>query len=333
MLEPFAVSASPWSPPRTDGPRETDDAASDETQGAAEAEPGAAAGETPGPAAGETPGGAVGETRSAAAADASGEAAAAPRDADAPLPLEALTFDELEAQLGAQARPTDEGAALDVMRAEGVEDPFPDRIAPARPHRAGILLGVGGGVAVAATITARLTLLPQCGNERDAMTCSIPDRADIGVRVGRLVGTVAFSIGGAALGALGGRELDALLRERAGIERGRRIAIGLGVTSTLLGVAGLLAGAVVLGTSADHAVAVGRTFQGVTALTDADTARLDGMLADVRTARVGLMVLAASPTLFATGVALLAHRPREPRVRVSPMASRRSLGLSATVRF
>ncbi len=263
----------------------------------------------------------------------SDEAPSVDPPSDPALPSEALTADDIEAQTGARNQETAPPPVADFMRPEGVEDPFPDRLPKSRPRHAGALLGLGLGVAVAATITARLTLLPQCADERDAMTCSIPDRADIGVRVGRLVGTVAFSIGGASLGAIGGRELAAVLRERAGVERGRRIAVGIGTSATIFGLVGTIAGATVLGVSAQRAVDVARGFQGVTELTDGDEARLDRMVHHVRTARVGLMVLSASPMLLATGIALLVHRPREPRVSVSPTASRRSFGLSARVRF
>jgi hypothetical protein len=255
-------------------------------------------------------------------------------DDNATLPAEGITADELEAQAGVRAELVASPEPVrDFMRPEGVEDPFPDRVVQAKPNHAAILLGLGGAVAIAATVTARLTLLPHCADERNAMTCSIPDRADIGVRIGRLVGTVAFSIGGAAFGAFGGRELAAVLRQRVEPVRARRIAVGIGTTSTVLGLVGMVAGATLLGVSAQRAVDLAGTFQGVTTLGDADVQRLDRTVAQVRTARIGLMLLAASPALLATGVALLVHRPRPSRLSLSPMASRRGFGLSASLRF
>jgi hypothetical protein len=249
--------------------------------------------------------------------------------------LERLHDAEAQAEVTA-ARPPPPEPIPEFMSPDGVDDPFPDRPPVIRPRQPAILLGLGLGVAVASTITARLTLLPDCTDERDAMTCTVPSEGDIGIRGGRLVATTAFSIGGAVFGVLGGRELGLLLQRGSGdtLERRRRIAVGIGTTSTVLGLVGVVAGATVLGLGASRSLAMAKTFDNTTDMTDpAVVARIDDTVTNVRTARVGLMILAASPAFLATGIALLVHRPKLPRVTMQPMLSRTTFGLGATVRF
>lgn len=258
--------------------------------------------------------------------------AATPEDAAL---LERLHDAEAQAELTA-ARPPPPEPIPEFMSPDGVDDPFPDRPPVIRPRQPAILLGLGLGVAVASTITARLTLLPDCTDERDATTCTVPSEGDIGIRGGRLVATAAFSIGGAAFGALGGRELGLLLQRGSGdtLARRRRIAVGVGTTTTVLGLAGIVVGATVLGLGASRSLTLARTFDSTTDMTDpAVVARIDDTVKNVRTARVGLMILAASPAFLATGIALLVHRPRAPRLTMQPMLSRTTFGMGATVRF
>ncbi len=248
------------------------------------------------------------------------------------------TAAELIAQTGANRYRDEPDLLSQSMSAEGVHDPFPDHVRRARPRDAGILLGLGMGLVAASTITARMTLLPDCKDERDVTTCVVPNAAEIGLRSGRLVGTVGFSVGAAAFGAFGARELGQLLQQgtRRPLEQRRRIAVGLGSGSVAVGLTGLVVGSTVLGLGTKRSLRLASTFDPNTPLDDEGLARVDQTVQQIRTARAGLMVLAASPMFVATGISLLVHRPRRERPRrlsVSPTASLHEVGLQATVRF
>lgn len=247
---------------------------------------------------------------------------------------QSLTATQLLAETGAEAR-WEPAPRMRVMSSEGVDDPFPDTPPRERPRDAIILLGLGTGFAAAAAATAHYTLLPDCDDQSDLSTCVVPNRAEIGLRGGRLFGTIGFSLGGAAFGAFGGRELGRLLAQgdRLPFEKRRRIAIGLGTGTLALGVTGLVAGSAALGLGArrslDIADSIGPTLDG----TPEQLVQIEAALDEVKTARIGLMVLAASPVLVSTGIALLVQRPRESRLAVTPVAGRGEVGLSATLRF
>lgn len=224
-----------------------------------------------------------------------------------------------------------------VMSPEGVHDPFPDRVRRGRPRTAGILLGAGVGLAAASALMARITLLPDCEDERDVTTCTPPDGADIGVRSGRLLGAIGFGAGGAAFGAAGAHELALILQRgtATSLERRRRTAVGLGTTSLVLGVSGVVVGATLLGVGGRRTVALARSHEDQgSGLTPEDLVLLDEMVGHIRIARGGLIALVASPTLVATGIALLVHRPRaRQRLTLGPDLTRTRVGLRATVRF
>lgn len=255
---------------------------------------------------------------------------------DAALPFDAIDPAEIDAQLGASGPAPTRVLTRPVMRPQGVEDPFPDRVTRIRPRDPAILLSVGLGLAAASAVMARLTLLPTCRDERDATTCAVPSSGDIGVRGGRMMGTVAFGIGGATFGALGGRELGRWLSQDAGAKLGRRrnLAVGVGSASLIVGVAGTIAGSVIFGLGVRRSLALASSFEDVGSEPTADELRrVDQTLTEIRTARNGLMLLGASPTFMATGISLLAARPRARRLTLAPQIDGRMLGASATLRF
>ncbi|MBK8237143.1 MAG: hypothetical protein IPK74_16480 [Deltaproteobacteria bacterium] len=272
----------------------------------------------------------------ATAPDATSAPYAAP-EPDAGSASAPLGADAIAAQLGRDVRPqaTAPPEPIDVMRARGVEDPFPDRVPTVNRRHTGVLVGLGFASAAAAIITARMTLLPDCGDERDASTCRVPDGADIGVRWGRAFATVGFAAGGAAFGALGGRSLAAgLASDDTRVRRPERVAVALGGTGLALGVAALAVGAGVFGWGARQSMQLGRTFTSTDTIDDpAVLARVDRTLAHIRVARAGLMTMAVAPMLLASGIALLRHRPRERAIAWAPAISRRMVGVAATVRF
>ncbi|MEM9457732.1 MAG: hypothetical protein AAGF11_26370 [Myxococcota bacterium] len=247
------------------------------------------------------------------------------------------TASEIIAQTGANAVTWDPPLTQRYMSPEGIEDPFPDQIRRARPRDAAILLGLGAGFAVASAITARLTLLPDCEDQSDLTTCAIPNEAEIGLRSGRLVGTIGFTVGAAAFGAFGGRELGQLIDQgtRRPLEQRRRIAVGIGSSAVVAGLTGIAVGSSVMALGTRRSLRLASTFDSTTDVTDPEqVARINETLDHVKTARIGLMVLAASPVFLATGISLLVHRPKlERRVRITPTASLTDVGISATVRF
>jgi len=245
-----------------------------------------------------------------------------------------LSASEIIAQTGAETVEWEPRHRF--MSPEGVDDPFPDRLHRARPRDGAILLGLGAGLAVSSAITARMTLLPDCEDERDVTTCTVPDGADIGLRSGRLFGTLGFSIGSAAFGAFGARELGQWLQQttRMPLERRRRIAVGLGSGAVALGVTGIAIGSSVLAVGTKRSLRLASTFDSTTTGTDPEElARLNETVGQIKFARAGLMVLVASPVFLATGISLLVHRPRERRLSVMPNASLTQVGLHATLRF
>ncbi|MCH9687535.1 MAG: hypothetical protein K0V04_39240 [Deltaproteobacteria bacterium] len=248
-----------------------------------------------------------------------------------------VTASEILGQTGAEEVQWDAPLRPRVMTWSGSDDQIPDHTRQARPRDAAILLGLGGGLAVASMIAARMTLLPDCDDESDVTTCTIPDRADIGLRSGRLFGTVGFGVGAAAFGVFGARELGMLLQQRTHIplERRRRIAVGVGTGSIAVGLTGIAVGSSVLAMGAKRSIRSANTFDDTTSIDDPETlAQIDEMVGDVKVARVGLMVLVASPAFLATGIALLVHRPRlERRVQITPTAGLTQFGVQATVRF
>ncbi|MEM6991573.1 MAG: hypothetical protein AAF721_13795 [Myxococcota bacterium] len=222
-----------------------------------------------------------------------------------------------------------------VMSPEGVDDPFPDGVPRPRPRAVASLLTLGVGLSAASAAMARVSLKPDCIDRSDVLTCEVPDGADIGVRSGRLFAAVAFGVGGAAFGALGGRALGGLLHDGPAHRRPqrRRIAVGVGTTALVLGVGGLVAGTAVFTSHARQATRLALTFDGTLTPGSADAARLEQTLGHVDTARVGLMALVASPTFIATGVALLVTRPRRRALTLSPTLSRTQMGVSLSGRF
>lgn len=252
------------------------------------------------------------------------------------LPFDEIDPAEIEAQLGASDKAPSRVYGPPVMKPRGVNDPFPDKVERIRPRDPAILLGVGVGLAAASAVMARLTLIPTCRNEDDASTCAVPSSGDIGVRGGRMVGTIAFGIGGAAFGAMGGRELGRWLNQDAGSKIGsrRNLAVGLGSASLVLGMAGTVAGSVLFGLGVRRSVAMAQSFDTVAAEpTGNELALVDETLGEIKTARTGLMLLGASPTFVAGGISLLVHRPRPRRLSISPQIDGRMVGASASFRF
>ena len=253
------------------------------------------------------------------------------------LPFETVSLAELEAAANA---PREDRVVYDTeprMNPAGVEDPFPDRLDRTRPRDVAVPGMVALGLAGASIVMGRLALRPDCGSQDDITTCTAPSEGDIGVRGGRVFGAIGFGAGGAIFGAVAGRQFGHWLDEhpRLSFERKRRIAVGTGATAVVLGTAGMIAGATMLGVGTRRAVGIGREFDGVdtNALTDAEHLRLNEGLDEVRTARAGLMVLVSTPTLFATGVSLLVHRPRMERLSISPALSSSYAGVNVRVRF
>lgn len=247
-----------------------------------------------------------------------------------------LSASELLAQTGADAKKWNPPTTRRYMSREGVNDPFPDKPKRARPVDAVVLMGLGAGFAAASTITARSVLLPDCDDQNDLNTCSVPDAGDIGLRSGRLFGTIGFSIGGAAFGAFGAREIGQLLQQgtRLPLERRRRIAIGLGATSMLAGLTGIAVGSSMVGLGSVRSLRIANSFDpATTQLSPEELALADEALGEVKNARVGLMVLVASPVFLASGISLLVNRPRLERVSITPTASLTNFGVQATVRF
>ena len=249
---------------------------------------------------------------------------------------DALPFDRVEvSEVVASPAPSPEPEPDpydQIMSPVGVDDPFPDRPPRARPRDAGLLLGLGLGLGAGSLILARLSLLPECGNRADVTTCLVPDGNDIGMRGGRLVGAVAFGIGGAVFGALGGRALGQALQHgpAARLERRGRIAVGVGSLAVTLGVFGFVAGVTIFGVRARRAVGIARTYDPAAP----DVAAGNKMLDQLKLARGGLMALVASPTLVAAGIALLIHRPRPARSwALRPQLSPHRAGLSLASRF
>ena len=218
-----------------------------------------------------------------------------------------------------------------------VEDPFPDAVDLVRPRDVLVPGTIGLGLAGLSIVMGRLALRPDCGSQDDITTCTVPSGGDIGVRGGRVFGAVGFGIGGAAFGAVAGHQFGHWLQEHPemSIERKRRIAVRTGTTAVVLGGTGMLVGAALLGVGTRQAITIGKEFDGVdtSALSDAQYVRLNRGLDRVRVARAGLMVLVATPTLLATGIALLVHRPRADRLTVSPSLGPTYAGLSLRARF
>ena len=219
------------------------------------------------------------------------------------------------------------------MSVNEVEDPFPDEKPKERPIGAAVLLSVAGGLSLAAGAMGRASLRPDCIDRNDVESCATPNGADIGTRGGFLGGSIGFSVGGTAFGALGGRALGHYLASRPDqTGRPRRIAVGVGASALALGSLGVVAGSVVFGIEGRRASVLGKTFEGATEpLTDEEVARLSVMLDHIDTARTGLMLLLASPTFVATGIALLVTAP--PKATVTPTVSRTFAGLSVSRRF
>ncbi len=248
---------------------------------------------------------------------------------------ESLTAAEILGQTGANAvqwEPTERR----VMTWNGTDDATVDHVRRTHPRDAGILLGLGAGLAVASSITARMTLLPDCDDERDVTTCAVPTGAEIGLRSGRLFGTLGFAVGSAAFGVFGARELGYLLQQgrRLPFDQRRRIAVGVGAGAIAVGLTGIAVGSSLLGVGARRSIDIASTFDSTSTITDPATlTELDTMIGHIKVARIGLMVLVASPVFLATGISLAAHRPRNRRVQITPTASLTEFGLSATVRF
>ena len=219
------------------------------------------------------------------------------------------------------------------MTADDVADPFPEAEPRRRPVAMAVLLSVGAGLSIAGGALARSSLKPDCVDRDDVESCAIPNGADIGVRSGRLFGSIGFGVAGAAFGAVGGRALGEYLRSSPDDSgRPRRIAVGVGSSAVALGGVGLVAGSVVFGINARRAADLGRTFEGVTGpLSPEEVSRLGTTLDHVDHARTGLMLMVAAPTFIATGIALLVTAP--PAVSVSPTVGRTSAGLSLSGRF
>jgi len=253
------------------------------------------------------------------------------------LPFDSVDLSELEAAADAHR---DDRVTVDAeprMSPVGVEDPFPDRLDGARPRDVWIPGLVSFGLAGASVVMARLALLPDCSSQDDITTCTAPTNGDIGVRGGRVFGALGFGAGGAVFGVVAGRQFGDWLEHnsRLSLAQKRRIAVGTGTTAVVLGTAGMIAGATLFGVSTRRAVDVSRQFQGVDTnpLTDEEYARLNGGLDQVRNARAGLMALVAAPTLVATGVSLLVHRPGGSQLSISPHVSRTYAGVSLRLRF
>ncbi len=259
------------------------------------------------------------------------------KNTDEDLPFDRVDLSELEASASA---PRADYVTADVdqqMSSRGVEDPFPDRIERTRPRDVWIPGAVGLGLAGASVVMGRLALLPDCGSEDDVTSCTAPTAGDIGVRGGRVFGAIGFGAGGAVFGAVAGRQFGHWLDEhpRLSLERKRRIAVRTGTTAVVLGTAGMIAGATLLGVGTQRAVDIGREFEDVdtNALTDEEYVRLNQGLDQVRLARAGLMVLVSTPTLLATGIAILVHRPRADQLSVAPALSPTYAGMSLRGRF
>lgn len=253
------------------------------------------------------------------------------------MPFDAVDLSELEA---AARAPREDRVTVDVspsMNPQGVNDPFPDGIQRTPPRDVWVPGVVGLGLAGSAIVMGRLALLPDCGSQDDITSCDAPTDGDIGVRGGRVFGAVGFSAGGAVFGAVAGRAFGEWLSHnpRYSLAQKRRIAIGTGTTAVVLGTAGVAIGAGLLGSGAQRASEIGREFEGVdtNALSDAEYARLNDGLGEVKQARAGFMVLVAAPTMLATGIAVLIHRPGGPRLSVTPSVSPTYAGMSMRVRF
>lgn len=253
-----------------------------------------------------------------------------------------MPFDEVDlSELEAAARaPREDRVTADVspsMSPAGVDDPFPDGIQRTPPREVWIPGVVGLGLAGSAMVMSRLALLPDCGSQDDITSCDAPTDGDIGVRGGRVFGAVGFGAGGAVFGAVAGRAFGEWLQHnpRLSLAKKRRIAIGTGTTAVVLGTAGVAIGAGLLGSGAQRASEIGREFEGVdtNALSDAEYDRLNNGLGEVKRARAGFMVLVAAPTMLATGIAVLVHRPRGAQVSVTPAVSPTYAGISLRVRF
>lgn len=262
-------------------------------------------------------------------------------EAESTDPAEALPFESVDlSELEAAARaPREDRVTADVepsMNPAGVRDPFPDGIKKTLPREVWVPGVVSLGLAGSAIVMSRLALLPDCGSQDDITSCDAPSDGDIGVRGGRVFGAVGFGAGGAVFGAVAGRAFGEWLHQnpRYSLAKKRRIAIGTGATAVVLGTAGLAVGAGLLGSGAQQAIDIGREFDGDTsALEDAEYARLNDGLSEVKRARAGFMVLVAAPTMLATGISVLIHRPRGSRLSVTPAMSPTYAGMSMRVRF
>ncbi|MCA9654803.1 MAG: hypothetical protein KC501_33110 [Myxococcales bacterium] len=261
----------------------------------------------------------------------------APAEREASFDPEGSSATEILGQTGADAVQWEPPLHERFMSPVGVNDPFPDQPRRARPRDAGVLLGLGASFAIASVITARMTLLPDCEDQSDLSSCVAPAPAELGLRTGRLVGTLGFSIGAAAFGAFGARELGQRLQQgtRWSLERRRRAAVGLGVSTMAMGLTTATVGSVVLGLGARRGLRIASTLETAPADDPQTWVSVQAAVDQVKVARVGLMVLVASPVLIATGTALLVHRPRdEPRrLSLAPTVSPTQLGLTATLRF
>lgn len=253
------------------------------------------------------------------------------------MPFDSVDLSELEA---AARAPREDRVTADVepsMSPRGVHDPFPDGIQRTLPREVWVPGAVSLGLAGSAIVMSRLALLPDCGSQDDITSCDAPTDGDVGVRGGRVFGAVGFGAGGAVFGAVAGRAFGEWLHQnpRYSLVQKRRIAIGTGATAVVLGTAGVAVGASLLGSGARQAINIGQEFEGVdtSALSDAEYARLNDGLNEVKQARAGFMVLVAAPTILATGISVLIHRPRGPQLSVTPALSPTYAGMSMRVRF
>jgi len=200
------------------------------------------------------------------------------------------------------------------------------------------LTSAGVGLGVTSGLLTHFALNPPCQDIPDILECEV----DAGRFLGRyamlsMSGTLA--IGGAVLGGLGGGRLArgiALASTDGNREKRKKIITGIGAGTLSLGVAQFVAGTVMISRGVRGALEPVADTDGTPEQDQAQRDAIYDRLRGVKVARSGLAMIMVSPTLIATGAAMLYRRKafdRPSRVQVSFMGSRTEAGFVVSGRF
>lgn len=200
------------------------------------------------------------------------------------------------------------------------------------------LTGVGAALGIGAGVLTHVALTPPCQGIDDILQCEVPTASSLLGRHTMLGMSGTFAIAGAVLGGLGGGRLArGLATDATDANRRRRetIVTGVGAGALSLGLAQVIAGATMVGVGVRGAVQPVEPTDGSEEQDQRQRDQINDRLRKVKVARSGLAMVLVSPTLIATGAAMLyrrkAFRPR--RIQVSFAASPTDVGMVLSGRF